>query len=66
MAQTDTKMENINAKITNMEARFEAVNNEVRGMRMSLNQMKDGFDHLKEAVLEKIESKESRMKSEEM
>ena len=55
MAQTDTKMENINA---NMEARFEAVNNEVRGMRMSLNEMKDGFDHLKEAVLEKIESKE--------
>ena len=60
IAQTDTKMENINAKITNMEARFEAVNNEVRGMRMSLNQMKDGFDHLKEAVLEKIESKERK------
>ena len=57
MAQTDTKMENINA---NMEARFEAVNNEVRGMRMSLNEMKDGFDHLKEAVLEKIESKERK------
>ena len=58
IAQTDTKMENINAKITNMEARFEAVNNEVRGMRMSLNEMKDGLDHLKKAVLEKIESKE--------
>ena len=57
MAQTDTKMKNINA---NMEARFEAVNNEVRGMRMSLNEMKDGFDHLKEAVLEKIESKERK------
>ena len=57
MAQTETKMENINA---NMEARFEAVNNEVRGMRMSLNQMKDGFDHFKEAVLEKIESKERK------
>ena len=56
MAQTETKMENINA---NMEARFEAVN-EVRGMRMSLNEMKDGFDHLKEAVLEKIESKERK------
>ena len=55
--QTETKMENINA---NMEARFEAVNNEVRGMRMSLNEMKDGFDHLKEAVLEKIESKERK------
>ena len=50
-------MENINA---NMEARFEAVNNEVRGMRMSLNEMKEGFDHLKEAVLEKIESKERK------
>ena len=60
MAKTDTKMENINAKITNMEARFEAVNNEVRGMRMSLNEMKDGFDHLKEAVLEKIKSKERK------
>ena len=57
MAQTGTKMENINA---NMEARFEAANNEVRGMRMSLNEMKDGFDHLKEAVLEKIESKERK------
>ena len=57
MAQTGTKMENINA---NMAARFEAVNNEVRGMRMSLNEMKDGFDHLKEAVLEKIESKERK------
>ena len=57
MAQTGTKMENINA---NMEARFEAVNNEVRGMRMSLNEMKDGLDHFKEAVLEKIESKERK------
>ena len=62
MANTDTKLETVNTKIANMqanmEARFEAVNNEVRGMRMSLNKMKDGFDHLKEAVLEKIESKE--------
>ena len=55
MAQMD--MKNIHAK---MEARFEAVNNEVRGMRMSLYEMKDGFDHLKEAVLEKIESKERK------
>ena len=45
-----------------MEARFEAVNNEVSGMKMSLNEMKDGFDHLKEAVLEKIESKERKQK----
>ncbi len=29
-------------------------------MRMSLNEVKDGFDHLKEAVLEKIESKERK------
>ena len=27
---------------------------------MSLNEMKDGFDHLKEAVLDKIESKERK------
>ena len=60
IAQTDTKMENINASI---EAKFEAVNNEVRGIRMSLNEMKDGFfDHLKEAVLEKIESKGRKQK----
>ena len=57
MARADTKMENINA---NVEARFEAVNNEVKGMRMSLNEMKDGLDHFKEAVLEKIESKERK------
>ena len=57
MARAERKMENINA---NVEARFEAVNNEVRGMRMILNEMKDGFDHLKEAVLEKIESKERK------
>ena len=57
IAQTETEIKNING---NMEARFEAVNNEVIGMRMSLNEMKDGFDHLKEAVLEKIESKERK------
>ena len=57
MAQTDTKMENINA---NMEARFEEVNNEVREIRMSINEMKDGFDHFKQAVLEKIKSKERK------
>ena len=64
MKNTDTKLETVNTKMANMqanmEARFEAVNNEVRGMRMSLNEMKDGFDHLKEAVLEKIESKERK------
>ncbi len=63
-ANTDTKLENMNTKMANLqanvEAKFEAVNNEVRGMRMSLNEVKDGFDHLKEAVLEKIESKEGK------
>ena len=63
MANTNTKLETVNTKMANMEARFEAVNNEVRGMRMSLNEMKDGFDHLKEAVLDKIERKE-RMQGE--
>ena len=63
MANTNTKLETVNTKMANMEARFEAVNNEVRGMRMSLNEMKDGFDHMKEAVLDKIDSKE-RMQGE--
>ena len=62
----DTKMtQTVNTKVVNLqanvEARFEAVNNEVRGMRTSLlNEMKDGFDHLKEAVLAKIESKDRK------
>ena len=64
LAHTDTKLENMNTNMVNfqanVEARFEAVNNEIRGMRTSLNEMKDGFDHLKEAVLEKIESKERK------
>ena len=63
MAKTDTKFEAMNTKIANLQsnvdARFDAVNNEVRGMRTSLlKEMKDGSDHLKEAILEKIESKE--------
>ncbi|CAB4043003.1 E3 ubiquitin- ligase NRDP1 [Paramuricea clavata] len=53
MAKTDTKVENLNTKMTNLhanvEVKFEAMNNEVRGMKMSLNEVKDGFDHLKEA-----------------
>ena len=60
IAHTDTKLETINTNMANMEAKFEAVNNEIREMRMSLNEMKDGFDHLKETVLEKIESKERK------
>ena len=50
----------MNTNVANMQANIEAVNNEMRGMRISLNEMKDGFDYLKEAVLEKIESKERK------
>jgi hypothetical protein len=57
VTKMDTKMANLHA---NVEAKFEAVNNEVRGMKMSLTEVKDGFDQLKEAVLEKIESKERK------
>ena len=68
MAHMGTKLEYMNTKMANshanMEAKFEAVNNEVREMRISLNEVKDGFEQLKEAVLEKIESKE--MKQEEI
>ena len=64
MVHTDTKLENMNTNMVNfqvnMEAQFKAVNNEVREIRVSLNEIKDGFDHLKEAVLEKIESKERK------
>ena len=67
----DTKLKNVDTKVTkidtkmanlqaNVEAKFEAVNNEVRGMKMSLNEVKNGFHQLKEAVLEKIESKERK------
>ena len=62
----DTQLNNMNTnrKIANLqanvEARFKAVNNELQGMKMSLNEMKDGFDHMKEAVLEKIETKERK------
>jgi N-acetylneuraminic acid mutarotase len=64
MTNTDTKLEKMNTKMTNLqvnvEAKFEAMNNEVREIKMSLNEVKDGFDHLKEAVLEKIENKERK------
>jgi hypothetical protein len=66
MAAAKTKLDNTDTKIANLqanvEAKFEAMNNEVKGMKMSLNEVKDGFDHLKEAVLEKIESKERKQK----
>ena len=57
VTKMDTKMANLQA---NVEAKFEAVNNEVRGMGISLNEVKDGFHQLKEAVLEKTESKERK------
>ena len=57
METMNTKTANLQA---NMEAKFEAVNNEVRGMRMSLNEIKDGFDHVKDIVLEKIETKQRK------
>ncbi|CAB4031269.1 E3 ubiquitin- ligase NRDP1 [Paramuricea clavata] len=64
MTNNDKKQENMNTKLANLqanvEAKFEAMNNEVRGMKVSLNEVKDGFDHLKEAVLEKIENKERK------
>ena len=64
IAHADAKLENIDTKMANLqvnvEAKFEAVNDEVRGIRTSLNEVKDGFEHLKEAVLEKIESKERK------
>ena len=64
MANTDTKLDDMNTKMANlqanMEAKFEVVNNEVIGMKMSLNEVKAGFNQLKEAVLKKIESKERK------
>ncbi len=64
IAQRDMKLENMNTKMANLqgnvEAKFEAVNIEVRGMKTSINEVTDGFDDLKEAVFEKIESKERK------
>ena len=64
MANADTKLDNMNTKMANLQAnvevKFEAVNNEVRGMKISLNEVKGGFEQLKEAVLQKIESKERK------
>ena len=59
---TDTKLETMSAKMANLqanvEAKFEAVNTEMKGIRMSLTEMKNGFDHLKGTVLK--ESKERK------
>ena len=62
MANTEGKLDKVNAEVANLNAnvtaKFEAVNNEVRGIKTSLNEVKDGFERLKKAVLEKMESKE--------
>ena len=59
---TNTKLETISAKMANLhanvEAKFEVVDTEMKGIRMSLTEMKNGFDHLKETVLK--ESKERK------
>ena len=64
MTSTDTKLEKMNAKIAYLQesvaATFRAVDHEVRGIEMNLYEVKDGFEHLKEAVLEKMESIERK------
>ena len=53
----NTEISNLQA---NMEAKYEAVGKEEKGLRMSLSNMKDGFDHFKKVVNEKTESKERK------
>ena len=64
VASVDTKVASVDTKVAkfeaNVEAKLEAVNNEVRGIQTSLNEVKDGFVHLKEAVVDKMESKERK------
>ena len=64
MANADTKQQTINKQMenwnANVEAKFEAVNNEVKEIKTSLDEVKGGFEDLKEAVLEKIENKERK------
>ena len=64
IAHTDAKLEKINTNMVNfqanVEARFEVVNHEMRGMTVNLNEIKHDFDHLTEAVLEKIENIERK------
>ena len=61
MASTDTKLKNLETKMANfqmnMEGKLQQVNDE---MRRSLNEVKEGFDLLKEKVLEKMEDNERR------
>ena len=63
-ANTDAKLQKMNIKMANwnanVEAKFEAMNNEVREIKTSLNEVKDGFEQLKKAALEKTESKERK------
>ena len=64
MISTNTKLEKMNAKIGNLQenvaATFGAVGREVRSIKMNFNELQDGFEHLKEAVLEKMESFERK------
>ena len=58
---TNTKLETMSAKMANLhanvEAKFETVNTEMKGIRMSLTEMKNGFDHLKETVLKETKER---------
>ena len=53
MGYTNTTLENMNTKMANLQANVEA-------KFEAANKVKDGFEHLKEAVLEKTESKERK------
>ena len=59
---TETKLENMETKIANfqenLEAKFDAVNDEVRDIKSTLTEVKRGLELLKEEVLEKIEGEE--------
>ena len=63
VANTDTKLKNVDTKLIKLhgyvEAKFEAVNDDIKELRNSLSEVKNGFDHLK-AILEKIEEKMTR------
>ena len=58
---TNTKLETMSAKMANLhanvEAKFAAVSTEMKGIRMSLTEMKYGFDHLNETVLKEIKER---------
>ena len=64
MTNTDAELQKMNIQMANLNAnvtaKFEAVNIEMKGMKTSLNEIKDGFEQFREAVLQKIESKERK------